>query len=562
VATGFDGHAAAGPAAIRMRRSAERPLRGWGWFGLYNEEHQRSFRPGIVLKQIITSKDVSVAGEAEKSGRLWHFGPAGLLLAVFYAVHLVCCQNSPLPFMDDGMVDSDMHANLLWAADIREQGWLDPTPHHPYNAWMRPIAPYDQWVRWWGGGQVFQQSPLYAYLLSFVFLQKPIVVRLLQALLSAGTCVLLGLLTARISGRAAGWVAFWLAALYAPFYAYTWPLLRDGLGWFIMAALLWALAELTQCEWSSGRARRFAWVAGGLLGLGYLARETFLLLIPVVWVAVVIFAWKRRCPWVAVRVGIATVLAITPLMVRNCRVGAPLLSSSNRFAEAFIEGNAGTAHPYLLTVPDEMGPILYQTEAKPLRVVRETIASHKNGVWGWIELQGRKLLSLFDPYESPDNLSFYFLATISPMVRFGLQYWMILVPGIAGIALSVRQRRGSHLWLWLFLPITLAGVLVGVPVSRYRQSLAILLIPWAAGFLVQVMEVGRRREWRRVAGWGVAVLAGWLLVLGPLARQPRREYERPYEYQVSADIYRTLGQEGKCREMEGLIREKFREEGR
>jgi len=62
--------------------------------------------------------------------------------------------------------------------------------------------------------------------------------RALQALMSIGTCVFLGLFTARICGRLAGWIAFWLAALYAPFYAYSWPFLRDGLAWFITAALL------------------------------------------------------------------------------------------------------------------------------------------------------------------------------------------------------------------------------------------------------------------------------------------------------------------------------------
>ena len=162
---------------------------------------------------------------------------AVLLLCSFYAVHIVCCQNSALRFLDGYLANMDMHANLEWAKTVNDQGWLNPKPYHPYNDWMQPIAPLSQWMQWWGGEQIFQQSPLYAYLLA-VLPKNLLVVRIIQALTSAGMCVLLGLLTARISGRSAGWVAFGLAALYAPFYAYSWPLLRDGLGCYHHRAVM------------------------------------------------------------------------------------------------------------------------------------------------------------------------------------------------------------------------------------------------------------------------------------------------------------------------------------
>src|SRR5262249_23484491 len=154
-----------------------------------------------------------------------------------YAVHLSYCQNSALPFLDAVFTNSDMNANLRWAMSINAQGWLNPLPYHPYTKWMHGIAPYTQWVQWWGSHHIFQQSPLYGYLLA-LSPTNLILVRIVQGLMSAGVCVFLGLLTTRIAGRNAGWIAFWLAALYAPFYAYSWPLLRDGLGWFITAALL------------------------------------------------------------------------------------------------------------------------------------------------------------------------------------------------------------------------------------------------------------------------------------------------------------------------------------
>jgi len=102
-----------------------------------------------------------------------------------------------------------MHANLLWARGIREQGRLNPVPYHPWTDWMQAFAPYQQWVEWWGGEQIFQQSPLYAYVLS-IFVKKLALMRALQALMSIGTCVFLGLFTrafaaASLAGLPFGW---------------------------------------------------------------------------------------------------------------------------------------------------------------------------------------------------------------------------------------------------------------------------------------------------------------------------------------------------------------------
>ena len=144
-----------------------------------------------------------------------------------------------------------MYANVKWADSIREQGWLNPHPYHPYVNWMQSIGTQDEWVRWWGGDQIFQQSPLYAYFLAAMFAlsDKVLYVHLVQAILGMALCVLLGLIAGRLSvDRRAGWIAFGIAALYAPFYAYSWALLRDILAWVITATLLLALIELTRSE--------------------------------------------------------------------------------------------------------------------------------------------------------------------------------------------------------------------------------------------------------------------------------------------------------------------------
>jgi len=490
--------------------------------------------------------------------RVWRFVLAGTLITLLYSIHLIYCQNSTLQHLDVVFTNSDMHTNLLWAKGIREQGWLNAVPYHPYTTWMQPVASYRQWVAWWGGEQIFQQSPLYAYLLA-LFFHRYLWMRILQALMSIATCVFIGLLAARVSGRSAGWIAFGLAALYAPFFVYSWPFLRDGLGWFISAALLWVLSELTQAVWPSARARMFAWPAGVLLGLGYLGRETFLLLIPVTLAVLACFAWKRAEWGVVPRVVIALLLTISPLIARNWLVGAPLLSTSNRFAETFIQGHARTAHPYKATIPVETGPILHETNGRAWPVMRASIASNAHGVWGWMKLQLLKLLSLFDPYESPDNLSCYFVAHVSPVVRFGLRYWMLLPLALAGLCLSISRCDRTHVWIWLFLPSLLCSVLFGIPLSRYRQSMMVVFIPLAAYSLVIFSGWIRRRDFRAASAYALSVLIGWGLMLGPLAREPRSQYERVQEYVFSAQIFHMLGQAQNEEAMLNLVRQKFPE---
>lgn len=488
--------------------------------------------------------------------RVWPLGVAGLIVGLLYLTHLVCCQRSVLPYFDAAFTDSDMYANLQWAATIRAQGWLNPYPFHPYNSWMRPIGTHAEWVQWWGGEHLFQQSPLYAYVLS-VFLNRLLWMRIVQAFMSIGTCIFLGLLTYRISGRAAGWTAFWIAAFYAPFYLYSWPFLRDGMGWFITAALLWALSELTSSPWPSRHSSRFAWLVGFLLGLGFLTRETYFLLIPLVWTTLAGFAWKRRNWSLLPRVVITTLIIMSPLVIRNYRVHAPVLSTSNRFSETFIMGNAGSSVPNAFDVPEETENIFRETGGHPLAVIQKTIASHPSGIWGWAWLQVLKMASLCDPFELPDNLSFYFVDGISPVVWLGVRYWMVLVPGLAGLVLSIKRRERTHLWLWINFPVILASALVGVTVSRYRQALMLFFIPWAAYFLTILVNFIRRAEYRPAISSIAALLVGYTLVLGPLAQQPSDKYQRSAEYVLAIQIYHQLGQEQKAQAMRALARQRL-----
>ncbi len=453
---------------------------------------------------------------------------------------------------------SDMYANLLWARSILDQGWLNPQPYHPYVGWMQLIGSREEWMQWWGGGAIFQQSPLYAYFLSgLLWLNGNLLyVYLVQTLMGMGLCVFIGLIGSRMADEArVGWVAFGLAALYSPFYAYSWPLLRDLLGWITITAVLLLLLELERCEERTLRRNLMAGAVGLALGIGYLARETFLLLIPLVLVVLAISAVRRRnfAPLLWLTCGLLA--AVSPLLIRNAKVGAPLFSSSTRFAEGFIEGNARDASPNQFAIPPEMCAILKKSGGKTGPVIVETIKTHP-GPGSFLRLQTMKVLSLLDPYEPRDNVSIYFVENISPPVRWGLKHWMIIIPGVAGMMMGVALGNRRHFWLWVLLFPLLAGVLMGIPLSRYRQSLALLWIPWAACFLVAFWE--KLQQNRRIAlVMASGLVLGWTACLTVFSRVPRNEYERPAEYHMAENVYEDMGQPDKVEQMKRLIHEKF-----
>jgi hypothetical protein len=189
----------------------------------------------------------------------------------------------------------------------------------------------------------------------------------------------------------------------------------------------------------------------------------------------------------------------------------------------------------------------------------ETLRTHPN-VFSFVRLQFLKVLSLFDPFESPDNINVYYVEKISPLVRWGIKHWMIFTPGLVGLGLSLWRRDKRHWPLWLMLAASLAGVFITIPLSRYRQLLVVFWIPWAAYALLFLSESFRQQSKRRAGAVAIALLVGWTLSLGPLARCPKDKYERSLEYIKSLDHYVPLGQTNKVEEIRAFLQKTFPEE--
>ncbi len=439
---------------------------------------------------------------------------------------------------------SDMNTFWEWAQGILAGDWLGRETYHPAFDWMKAIAPQETWYRWWGGKTIFQQAPLYAYWVAgllAVSRRSIEFVSLVQLVVGVLQPLVMYWLARRLFDGRVGLVGAALTAVYGPFIFHQGVLLRD---WFppileplALVALLRARASRRVADWG---------LAGVTLGLALLAKETFLLFVPlaVLWVVLGCRDAMRRPAFSGAALFVGLLLVLSPLVARNTLLGAPPFAFSNRAAEGLIEGNAADGFPIGLTHPPSMKGILERSEGRLPAVMRETLGTY-HGDWGqFVRLQLSKLRALADPLEIPNNLNYYYTREISPILRFMMTWGIIFPLGLTGFLLSLRVWR-RHLLLILYALATLGGLMSTIIVARFRLILVPVLIVYAAAGLVWLSEAARARRIAESVTY-LALLAGFavtqhLVLPIPALRDIHAIAVHRPEYLLAADIYAREG---------------------
>src|SRR5262245_36068832 len=184
------------------------------------------------------------------------------------------------------------------------------------------------------------RPPLYPFTMAALYLMtgttNPAVVRLFQALLSLGTCVVIFALVRRLFGERAALVPAGIVAFYPSLLLYNNHILTEVLFTFLLSAAALAIAAYLDT-------RRPAFlVAGGVaLGLTVLTREILWPTVPLMALLVLFLAGPgpvRRVTHAAALV-IPFALVIAPWVVRNTIVqGSPTFIATNG-GIVFYEGN-------------------------------------------------------------------------------------------------------------------------------------------------------------------------------------------------------------------------------
>lgn len=420
---------------------------------------------------------------------------------------------------------------LFYLLQIAETPFFDFLQLDPlyYHQWAVSIADGD-----WLGSEVFEQSPLYPYLLAGYFLiagQDLWILRLIQIGLGSITCVLTFFLGTRLFDRRAGTIAGIGCAVYGPFFFYEGQVMKEFLTPLLTtAALLLVLRGAGSEEDPAPRPAALAG-AGILIGLAGLVRDNSLLLLPALGLWLL---WARR--WrlagpAALLAGAAVVLI--PVGIRNLAVaGDPVLTTSGG-GEVFYIGNGPYANGAYVPPPWVRSNPRFEHEdfRKKAREMtgRDLSRGESSRFWwkqglAWIAenpssaaaLWLRKLALFWNDHELPDNYSYDSFARFSPMLDSLLTFGPVASFALAGLILSARRWRS-------LLPLAIAGLTYMVSVllffnfARFRLPVVPLLLVLAAAGITGLWEgfrsLRRSREGRaRTLAAASAVIASFAFV--------------------------------------------------
>ena len=422
-----------------------------------------------------------------------------------------------------------------------------------YDRWARELAAGD-----WLGSEIFYQAPLYPYLLGVVYAvlgSDVTVVRVCQAVLGAGSAVLLAAAGGRFFSPRVGMAAGTTLALYAPAIFVDATLQKSVVDVFLLTGLLWLLSTTLD---GTPPARRWLGI-GALLGALCLTRENALILVA----ALGIWLWlerRERREWLrqAALVAVGAGLVLAPVAVRNGVVGGEWHLTTSQFGPNFYIGNSAEADGAYRPLRYGRGDAAFERDdatalaeaatgrdLTPAGVSRYWVGRTLDDIAAapgrWLGLLGRKTALTFNAVEVIDTESQYAHAEHSvPLAATGwLTHFGLLVPLAAiGVAVTWPQRR-RLLPVYLMLGLYAASVIAFYVFARYRYPLAPFLVLFAAAGGDRLVQVARRAATLAQA----PVVAAVVLVCAVGANWPllSKDHMRAASYNNLATAYRERG---------------------
>jgi len=406
------------------------------------------------------------------------------------------------PFFD--VLPGDLGAYDRWAKRIVEQGWL--------------------------GKEVFYQDPLYPYFLAVLYKivgRDFFWVYTIQAFLGAWTALLLVLLGNKIFSRMTGILAGLLYAFYAPAIYFDGLLLKVTLSAVLFTLAIYLFLNKDLKEVTPGQ-----YFSGFFLGLACLTRANFLLILPVVLLAVLVnpnTMFKKRLAMTVLFLA-GVISALGPVVARNYYVSKELVLTTAQAGQNFYIGHNPDANGTYIKLPFVRPDPLYEQEdfkkeaekrigqtLSPSEVSRywlkQSIEYMQTNPLADLKLTGKKLLLFLNSYEIPDNQDFYFHQRYSTILQvlpvgFGVVAPFFLV-GLLGMLFA---RRTSTVFLFFTQVIYIVSVIIFYVFSRYRMPvLPLICLSAGYGFFVLQSQL-RMWQWQRLVASVVILLLGFGLV--------------------------------------------------
>jgi hypothetical protein len=452
---------------------------------------------------------------------------------------------------------SDMHFFDAWARAIAGGDWLSDGDYHPFMEWQReaamawfaahpeeraayggPGVPEEErhralWRAWWGGKR-FHQEPLYVYLVAVtyaLFGAEPIGVFVWQMLLGVGVNVLVVVLARRRFGEAAAAAAGALVLLYSPLLLYEVQLVRTTLTAFIGLGLLLIVDRSLE----SGRGR--TWFGAGLAGAAALLCQTTFAPFLLGTLVLLVARSRKDRPLLLRRAGCflgGLVLGLSPAVVRNGAVGAPVLGVASVGPLTFLSDNEASYDAALgaTRLTRSQVEIMGRTGGRFGPIVLASLSSHPS-LGSYAGLLVRKFDRAWNWYEEPDNQNFYYARLHSAVLR-GLPFTFFGVAPLVllGLAMAAPRWR-EHAPLYLAAGAGILVMLLALPLSRYRAAVVAGMIPFAGLAAARIAGwIAARDAKRALAGAAAAAaLLAWTgRTIGDRPAIRAADYVAPIQY--------------------------------
>lgn len=396
---------------------------------------------------------------------------------------------------------------------------------------------YDRWAQQiagghWIGSEVFYQSPSYPYFLAIIFAfagHHLIVVRVVQAILGAISCGLLGYAAKEFFNQRAGIIAALLLAIYPPAIFFDGLIQKSSLDLFLVSAILAVLAKFQ---------RQHAWkwlaMAGFALGLLIVNRENARVFYPILLAWLLIYfrteGLRRRLRWAAI-LTIFTAAVLLPIALRNYYVGKEFLISTSQLGPNLYIGNHAGAHgSYEPLIAGHSNAEFERSDAKQLAeqaAGKPLSPSQVSDYWvnrsfdyirhqplNWLRLLGRKLLLTFNAREAVDTESIEAYSEYSIILRAlsWINFGLIFSVAAVGAWLTRAHWRRLSLLYAMVLGMALSVALFYV-VARYRYPMVPFVILFAAAAISFVPQLRTLPRTPLLAGILVAIGAAILSYL-------------------------------------------------
>ncbi len=427
----------------------------------------------------------------------------------------------------------DMAFFHSWAKVLASGNWLSDTVLHPYHSWhddfargtfktypdvaaryytahtdsnskIDTLGARHQLINDLYNKKVFHQEPLYPYLIALtykIFGTDPNRVYAWQMALGICTILLIFFIGLRLFGALSGLLAALAVLLSGPVMFFEMILLRTSITVFFTALLLYLFIRVQdKPDWRN----LILW--GVASGLALICQSYLVLFLFTSWIWLA-WVWRERKIFIAQRLaGFAAALLIvmTPVFYRNIKVGAPIGSLASNAAMTYIPLNSTESLPlesFYFHEPTAI-KIIHETDGRMGATMRACLATFKN-FEDFIRVYRQKLEGIFMKHEMHSNVNYYFYKEFSPMLNAMPALYFLIAPlGLVGIFLGVWRHRARFIPVLLITLVSIAPMIIGGSLSRYRAALCLSLALAAAYLVIELIKMIAKAEWK----WAIPLL--------------------------------------------------------